>query len=295
MTGNQLYFEVKNQVIHLHDMRQYECRGDCCLELLCDLVENWPDLLEGRTGSIFANDAPPPEHLATQDLNFCTTVRIGDHGKWLPFPDFTSLRWPQIGVPDAETLVDELLADEREWDSGRIFWIGSDQHPSRRALWEMGKHHAKIMDIVMMEWDRTDPGALVSTTRQVSLRDHRLFKYLVDCPGRGYSGRLKWLLATGRPVFVVDRNIVEPWHERIVPWVHYVPVAADLSDLLERHAALEGDPSLYEEISRNARRFVAENLSVEAQLSHTAEAISGLLKRNMSQNFKPEGPIHGSR
>lgn len=120
MTGNELYFSVRDQKIHLRSMRQYECRGDCCLELLCDLLLNWPELLEGRSGVVYANDAPPPEHLATEDLNFCTTRRAGLEGPWLPFPDFTFVRWPQVGIPDAEALTRDLLADNRSWAFNKI-------------------------------------------------------------------------------------------------------------------------------------------------------------------------------
>jgi hypothetical protein len=131
------------------------------------------------------------------------------------------------------------------------------------------------MDIELMEWERNQaaPGTLISKGRQVSIPDHRNFKYLVDCPGQGYSARLKWLIATGRPVFIVARDIVEPWHLEMEPWVHFVPVAADLSDLLEHHARLEAEPELYDEIARNARAFAAERLRVDSQLIHVAEKI----------------------
>src|ERR1035437_8751931 len=86
MTGNQFHFTVRDQKIHLLSMRQFESRGDCCLELLCDLVVNWPELFEGRTGSVFYGDMPPPDHLADKKLSFCTTIRMGHSVPWLPFP-----------------------------------------------------------------------------------------------------------------------------------------------------------------------------------------------------------------
>jgi hypothetical protein len=270
---NQLDFNVRDGRIHVTALRQYESRGDCCLELLCDLVVNWPELFEGRTGSVFYDDMPPPDHMADKELNFCTTIRTGHRGPWLPFPCFAALRWPDIGIPDAEAMLEELLTDDREWKSPKIFWIGANTHASRHVLWELGKSHSETMDIELMEWNRKDPNLLISKTRQVSIPDHRDFKYLVDCQGCGYSARLKWLIATGRPVFVVARDIVEPWHTEMVPWVHFVPVAADLSDLLKHHARLEAEPELYEKIGRNAREFAAAKLRLDAQLIHVAEKV----------------------
>jgi hypothetical protein len=295
MRGTQLDFHVRDGLVQVTEFRQYESRGDCCLELLCDLVVNWPELFEGRTGSVFYGDLPPPDQWADKELNFCTTIRPGHTGPWLPFPCFASLRWAEVGVPDAEAMLEELLTDDREWKSPRIFWIGTNQHPSRHALWELGKRQSGIMDIEMMEWNRADPKSLVSRSRQVSIPDHRDFKYLVDCPGRGYSARLKWLIATGRPVFVVARDIVEPWHTEMVPWVHFVPVAADLSDLLEHHARLEAEPELYEKIGRNAREFAAEKLRVDAQLIHVAEKVREALVSEPSGNPEAAEKTYGDR
>ncbi|RYD76741.1 MAG: hypothetical protein EOP84_16480, partial [Verrucomicrobiaceae bacterium] len=128
MTGNEIYFTVENGGVRVRSMRQFESRGESALELLHLLLARWPEALEGKSGVVFGNDAPPDDQLATEDLNFCTTKRIGYDGPWLPFPDYTFRKWPQVGIPDAETLTDDLLADEREWESPKIFWIGTDQH-----------------------------------------------------------------------------------------------------------------------------------------------------------------------
>jgi hypothetical protein len=277
MHGNQVDFHVQRGQIHVTALRQWENRGDCAVELLCDLVANWPNLLEGREASIFYGDTPPSEADLVREWNFCSTIRTDDPGRWLPFPCPYALRWPQIGVPDAEELLETMLADERPWESPKVFWIGTDQHPSRRALANLGREHPGALDVTLMEWSRANPNALVSQSRQVSLPDHRLFKYLVDCPGRGYSARLKWLLASGRPVFVVNREVIEPWHAEMQPWVHFVPVAADLSDLLEHHAKLEGEPDLCAAIGMNAREFAARRLRIEAQLTHTAQQLRTVL------------------
>lgn len=280
MHGNQLAFHVIDGCVHKTTLTQYENRGDYALELVKDLVLNWPDLFEGRKGYVFYGDRPPPDELAIGALNFCSTRRVSDPGPWLPFPCPYALRWPQIGVPDAEAMMDQMLDDERAWDSPKVFWIGTMQHPSRGSLAELGERHPDALDVALMEWNRANPKSLVSKSRRVSLPDHRLFKYLVDCPGRGYSGRLKWLLATGRPVFVVERDIVEPWHVEMEPWVHFVPVAADLSDLLDHHARLEAEPDLYAEISRNGRVFAGRNLRLEEQLVRVAESVRKVLGRS---------------
>lgn len=273
MDGNQIAFNVIGGQIQIEFLQQYESRGDSCSEMLHELVKSSPELFEGRQGTIFYGDAPPATTNDRRELRFCTTIRISRPEDWLPFPCFASLRWPEVGVADSRDLLEKLLIDDREWVSSKIFWIGTDQHPSRVVLRELAKQHPGILDVELMEWDRANPKLLESRSRQVSIPDHRDFKYLVDCQGRGYSARLKWLVATGRPVFVVDRDVVEPWFLEMKPWVNFVPVAADLSDLFEHHARLERDPELYEMIGRSAREFAAKVLRLDVQLAQVAEAI----------------------
>lgn len=254
-------------------MSQYESRGDCSAEMLRDLAATWPEKFEGKSGAVFFGDAPPAEGEAVEGLNFCTTIRPSRPGPWLPFPCFSFLRYSEIGVRDSESMVREMLADEREAESGKLFWIGANTCQARSRLCELGKRHSTEIDAEIIQWDRRDPKNLTSRTRQVSIPDHRLFKYLIDCPGAGYSLRLKWLLATGRPVFVIAREVWEPWMMELRPWVHYVPVSTDMTDMMDHRAILEDDTDLYRAIGRNARQFAKERLSYRSMLGASAEAV----------------------
>ena len=71
MHGTQVDFHVQSGQAHVTVLRQRENRGDCAVELLCDRVANWPGLFEGREAS--------------------GTLRTGQPGRWLPFPDLSDL------------------------------------------------------------------------------------------------------------------------------------------------------------------------------------------------------------
>ncbi len=280
MDGNVVHFEIEAvDRIVVTRFESWECRGECALEFLCDLVQNWPELLIGRSGGISFGDLPPdPNWSESHELPFSATKHIGRPSKCLPFPCPYTLRWPQVGIPNAETMMSELLAADAPYEDDRMFWIGANTHPSRVELCRIGRANPRWLDTELMEWDPTAAGGQRSKSRQVSIPDHAKYKYLIDCEGGGerggYSARIKWLMATGRPLFLVQRQYVEHWHEDLRPWVHYVPVKADLSDLLDHREKLEGDPELYASIGRNARRFAAENLTVEALLHRSAEGIT---------------------
>lgn len=46
--------------------------------------------------------------------------------------------------------------------------------------------------------------------------------------------RFPWLLAGGSAVLKQDSKYYEHFYGQLQPWVHYVPVKADLSDLLQQ-------------------------------------------------------------
>jgi hypothetical protein len=262
MLYNYLHFSVEAGDVKVISMHQHQCRGDNALAILKELVSRIPARLEGRSGVIYFGDFPPNSCMGGVDLSFCTTHWLGGENPHLPFPCPYSLKWPEVGIEDGERLTIALLNDTSPPQDGRLFWIGADNHYSRVLLVKLAKVHPGYLDASMMEWEAS-PGVVrqkVYSGRYVTIPDHRRYKYLIDCPGTGYSARLRWLLATGRPVFIVERGPVEWWHLRLRAWVHYIPVRSDLSDLMDGLRRLEEDPHLYQAISENAKSFVANNL-----------------------------------
>ena len=76
---------------------------------------------------------------------------------------------------------------------------------------------------------------LLDSTKYISTIDLvKKYSILIDIEGCGYSGRLKHLLWSHRPVLLVDRIHKEYFFEYLKEWEHYIPVKNDLSDLIEK-------------------------------------------------------------
>ncbi|KAJ8584607.1 glycosyltransferase family 90 protein [Rhizopogon salebrosus TDB-379] len=68
--------------------------------------------------------------------------------------------------------------------------------------------------------------------RSQTLQEAGRYKYVFDVDGNGWSGRFKRLITSNSLVF--KSTIYPEWFtDRIAPWVHYVPVQVDLSDLYD--------------------------------------------------------------
>lgn len=160
---------------------------------------------------------------------------------------------------DYEVAVKQIIdAGQAPPETDLMGWRGNTEvHINRYAM------ITKFRECDQVDFKHVDPhgGCMMSMAQQASR-----FRYLLDVEGRGYSGRLKMLLFSRRPVFVADRPNKEYYHASLQPWVHYVPVANDLSDLLVNLNRLKNDPELERSIANNAFEFAIQNLTRDAAL-----------------------------
>lgn len=78
--------------------------------------------------------------------------------------------------------------------------------------------------------------------RMQSLKEAGNYKYVLDVDGNGWSGRFKRLITSNALVF--KSTIFPEWFgDRVAPWVHYVPIQTDLSDLYDALIFFRGDPN----------------------------------------------------
>jgi len=143
-------------------------------------------------------------------------------------PDFNFLRWSEIGVKDYTEMCKMIKdAGTTPFTINRVGWIGNLlTHSNRTKLFEMGKTNKDIMDIFSTTMD--------GKPKFISMPDLvKTYSILIDIEGHGYSGRLKYLLNSGRPMILVGRPHKEFFYEFMKPWVHYIPVDRDLGNLVE--------------------------------------------------------------
>jgi hypothetical protein len=272
---NVLVFEVKEGKRITQFKRQFRDRGDLVEEQMDRLISRAPEKFEDKR--CYACFGDLPSHFPAPDffdIAFCSTRMMGQEEGYVPMACPYALSWKDVGIEDTEKMLQRFLVEEVPIESSKIFWIGANTHSSRVKLHRLGQRYPDLLDVRMTDWKEQQNEMDSPVSEFVSLSDHRRYKYLIDCPGYGYSGRLKWLLATGRPVFVVEREFVEHWHEELEPWVNYVPVYGNLSALMRAYERLEKEEGLAESIGRAGREFARENLNLETQFERTLKGMT---------------------
>ncbi|GAA6037062.1 hypothetical protein JCM8097_005532 [Rhodosporidiobolus ruineniae] len=101
--------------------------------------------------------------------------------------------------------------------------------------------------------------------------ENNQYKYLIDVDGNGWSGRFHRLMSTNS--LVLKSTLFPEWYsDRIQPWLHYLPVKLDYSDLFPILAFFRGSPfkdrqgahdALAETIATAGKKWAGEFWRVE--------------------------------
>ena len=235
----------------------YESRNPSTMWCIrqADAVYNWPDFKELRivTDDFERSDS---DHTYSKQHSFNRLI-----------PDFHFHSWPEVGIKDYNSFVNDIdKAGLLPAEKNCVGWIGNpNTNYRRKILWQIGQTHPDMFDIIAMGWAGGSNGQQLNSTKYISTPDLvKTYSVLIDIEGNGYSGRLKHLLWSHRPVLLVDRPHKEYFYPFLKRWVHYIPVKRDLSDLVEMTRWVFNNYEKAREIANNAYDFSQKYLTRDA-------------------------------
>jgi hypothetical protein len=195
-------------------------------------------------------------------------------------PDFAFVHWPSAHIHHFPDTRDAILAASRLAPTiDKVGWFGNIWSPdltdthvievqTRPLLHLRGYENSQWMDIVHVARGQPNP--------PLSLPELCRYRYLIDIGGNGYSGRLKYLLFSKRPLLLVDRIYVEYFHHELIPYVHYVPVKMDLSDLVEKVLWLRNHPQEGEAMAAAAQEFALQEFTEQKLIERVASVFQSI-------------------
>lgn len=86
------------------------------------------------------------------------------------------------------------------------------------------------------------------------------YKYQLAIDGTVAPYRMPFLLGGGSLIFKPHSKYFEHFYNDLEPYVHYIPVKSDLSDLVEKIMWAEQNPDKAKAIAHNGQQFANENL-----------------------------------
>ena len=118
------------------------------------------------------------------------------------------------------------------------------------------------------------------------------FKYQIDIDGNSspWSNLFQRLL-TGSPVLKIEssRALNQWYYDELKPWVNYVPIAPDMSDLIDKIQWLRKNDSFAKAVGQSGRAL-ANNLTYERELARSAQTIARCFRYFRGEATRP-GPF----
>jgi len=189
-------------------------------------------------------------------------------------PDFIFNAWPEVYIPDYEKKCEEIIKASQKTPlyQNRVFWAGNvDTHESRKILEKYSKIYSWI-DV----YNSSNSSSNKNYNKDlfVSLEDHCKYQFLIDLRGVGYSGRVKLLLFSGRCLFLQDREFEEWYYSHLKPFVHFIPIKDDLSDLNDKYYWALNNSRKVDQIAKNAQEFAIKYLTKNTAIEFILRKIS---------------------
>ena len=104
---------------------------------------------------------------------------------------------------------------------------------------------------------------------KMTIKEMLNYKYIISIPGNDKDSGLNWKLASNSVVLMAPPKI-ESWlmEGLLKPWVHYVPLADDYSDLDKIVEWCKNNDEKCQEIVKNANKFMKqfENIKIERKI-----------------------------
>lgn len=180
--------------------------------------------------------------------------------------------WPiyPTGLGRWDLMREELRksADQWPWEKKvpKGYFRGSRTSPERDPLILLSRVNPDLADAEYTKnqaWKSEKDTLGKPPAKEVPLADHCKYKYLFNFRGVAASFRLKHLFLCGSLVFHVGDEWLEFFYPQLKPWVHYIPVRQDLSNLRELLQFVKENDEVARQVSERGQQFISDHLRME--------------------------------
>jgi len=180
------------------------------------------------------------------------------------FPDF-EMFW-DLTDPKREQAIDRL-----SWENKTpiAFFRGADTGvEDRLRLTLFSYQHPELVDATFHRVEHSEVRALLeSLGKQIvgaSIEYHFRHKYLFDVDGYASTySRCRWILLSNSLLLKVQSDYCQWYYKALQPFVHFVPIRRDLSDLIDTLAFLKSHDAEARQIAEQGRGVASELFSRE--------------------------------
>ncbi|XP_061642131.1 protein O-glucosyltransferase 1 isoform X2 [Phyllopteryx taeniolatus] len=180
--------------------------------------------------------------------------------------------WPiyPTGLGRWDLMRHDLKKSAAQWPwqkkESKVFFRGSRTSPERDPLILLSRDMPELVNAEYTKnqaWKSDKDTLGRPPAKEISLVDHCKYKYLFNFRGVAASFRFKHLFLCGSLVFHVGDEWQEFFYPQLKPWVHYIPVKQDLSDVRELLQFVKDNDAIAQEIAIRGMEFISEHLQMQ--------------------------------
>ena len=168
----------------------------------------------------------------------------------------------------------------------------------------LGYQYPDILDIGLTDWnarpkkpkfhhvDVINPSNFpFKLKNKISDEDKFKYKYILNLDGHVSAFRLGSELNSGSVIFLPNSEYSLWFSHLLQPFVHYIPLNPDLSDLILRYQWCEENIKECENISKNAKKIFNKYLSKDGILDYMSSLIKNVASLRTKELFVTNPPI----
>lgn len=209
---------------------------------------------------IYTGDKRPANSINNSPLYSIAGPRLSHE---FIIPDPHSLMWPQINISNFREYCDRIFDESYNNlpKNNSAVWRGTTcQHPSRSFIHKLYKSNLDaVLDI--------EESSVEPTDSFVSMDQLHNWAILLDFPGQGFSGRLKYLMHVVRPKIVFEREIWDFATLHLEPGHHYISCPIDYNILVHETKKILSNYDHYLQASSEAASIMTK-ITQRKNISH---------------------------
>tara|TARA_A100001011_G_scaffold382775_1_gene453090 strand:- start:1603 stop:4917 length:3315 start_codon:yes stop_codon:yes gene_type:complete len=126
---------------------------------------------------------------------------------------------------------------------------------------------------------------------EMSREEQSNYKYIINIDGHVSAFRISLEMNMGSVILLVESNW-EIWYKKFLkPWVHYVPINSDLSDIIEKIDWCKENEDKCELIVSNIQKFYDKYLSRDGILDYYQQTLIELKKETGNYIYNIKNPL----
>lgn len=257
------------------------------------IIQNFGDFPVHRLDNLH------PKHLWKKDIiinkpkildiySYCKNKNYCD--QLIPSPDVLSFSFKKYNYGNQNFYLD--------WDNkiDKLIFRGSNssgylkENNPREILCKLSLQNSNLIDCKIVSdfnypilLDNKDTIEFIE--HQVSNKSEYLnliqqsnYKYQIHIDGFVAAWRLVALLHMNCLIFRVESEWYEYYYEHLKPWIHYIPIKKDLTDLIEKINWCLNNDDKCKIIAKNAYCFAIDNLNMEKIINYTYDKLKIYIK-----------------